>query len=339
LIRVFLGLTIFIVLTFDLVPIGDAISGVLSRQSFAGFGWRAWLEWAIAAAIAYGFIVYAEIGARLPDSRPGLGLITFALIVQLALGAAIGFAFSGIQQTGAFLIMLLAAVVFAGPIAIVANTLLAIGLFRLLFSLESRDGIDLTDPRFADAGVDGPEIGDPGALGLSAPAKPSAPDPAQAVARARANLAAKPGDAMLHQQLHQRLLADPAQQAGMLEHAREYLGVLLKEKNGALAMKVLQACVDKDPAFKPSTEQIVPLAKIAMSSGQGTLALRIMNQFDRLNPGHASTPSVYFLSARALRDLKQLDQARQVLDAMLARFPDDPLAFDAKALRKGLERP
>jgi hypothetical protein len=73
-IRVFLALTIFIKLTFALVPAGFALSRAVSRQSLDPFHWLNMIEWGVAAAIALGFIVFARIGERLPDSRPGFGL-------------------------------------------------------------------------------------------------------------------------------------------------------------------------------------------------------------------------------------------------------------------------
>jgi hypothetical protein len=347
-IRVFLGLAIFIRMTFELVPSGLGISRSLSTGSLDPFAWLWWVQWGVAVAISWGFIVYAKVGARLPASPPGFGLIAFALVVTFALGAAMTVMFAGVKDMGSILILLMGVMIFAGPISVVADTLLAIGLFKVLFNLEPRDAPDpwgpVSMPHSPAAGPAAGLVASPVALpaaGLAAhpAAKASAQDVAQSIAELRASLAAKPGDPRPHQQLHRLLLADPAQQSEMLAHAREYLAVLVKESRSDEATKVLQECVDKDPAFKPFPDQIVPLAKHAIARDQGMLALRIMNQFDRLNPGHASTPTVYFLSARALRDQKQLAQARQVLDAFLARFPGDPLAVEAKMLREGLERP
>jgi hypothetical protein len=337
LIRIFLALMVFIGATFSLVPSGMVLAAALSGQSLDSLAWVGWLSWGIDGAIAMGFIAYAKLRARLPDTPPGLNLMTFGLVVNLGIAAVLTYASSG-KVASETLMTLVVFGVYAGPFAALANLLLAIGLLKVMFNLAPPREAVIPDML---AQPSPPELLHVSPIPRAGPPlpPPSAEELAQAIAKARANLAAKPGDSMLHQQLHQRLLADPTQQSAMLDHAREYLAVLLKQSNGALALKVLQACLERDPSFKPFTDQVVPLAKIAMSSGQGNVALRIMNQFDRLNPEHAATPSVYFLSARALRDLKQVDQARHVLDAMLARYPDDPLAFDARALRKGLERP
>jgi hypothetical protein len=331
-IRVFLALTIFIRFTFRLVPTELGMSKAFTSEGLETIGRLAWLEWGIAAAIAYGYIVYAKIGARVPESRPGFGIITFALVVELALGVAMAVMFAGVKDLGPILVVLIGVAIFLGPIAIAANALLAIGLFKLLFNLEERNAPDPWD-----AVVVLPDS--PAASPATGAASPSPQGVAHNIAALRASLATRPADTRPHQQLHRLLLADPAQQSEMLAHAREYLAVLVKESRSDEATKVLQECVDKDPAFKPFPDQVVPLAKHAIARGQAMLALRIMNQFDRLNPGHASTPTVYFLSARALRDQKQLAQARQVLDAFLARFPGDALAVEAKMLRDGLERP
>jgi hypothetical protein len=100
------------------------------------------------------------------------------------------------------------------------------------------------------------------------PPKPGAEELALAIDRARANLAARPGDAMLHQQLHQRLLADPTRQAAMLDHAREIPRRAVEGVERRARVEGAADLLEKDPAFKPSSEHVVPLAKIAMSSGQ-----------------------------------------------------------------------
>lgn len=294
-IRVFLGLMIFLRLTFDLVPAAVGLSQAMASQSLSAFGWLAWLEWGIAAAVAWGFIVYARVGARMPESRPGLGLITFALIIMLILGAAMAVIFAGAKDMGnSIVIVVIGVLIFAGPIAVVANTLLTIGLFKLLFNLGAHDGLDSRGPASERlAPPDG---------GASAPLAPQ----------------------------------DAAQPAEIPANAREQLAALVKASRGDQALQLLQACVNQDAGFKPFADQVMPLAKLAIARHESMLALRIMSQFDRLNPGHASTPSVYFLSARALLDLKDVEKAKKVLDILLERYPGDPLAPEAKRLRDGL---
>jgi outer membrane protein assembly factor BamD (BamD/ComL family) len=158
------------------------------------------------------------------------------------------------------------------------------------------------------------------------------------VAELRRALRAKPDDILLHQRLHLALAADEGSRDDMLAHARDYLPLLLRQARQAQAVAILKTCVEKDPAFKPHGADVVALAKAAMAADEHALALRVMDKFDRLNPGHEAIPTVYYLSAKALRQMKRYDLAAKVLDALIARYPESPFLGEAKNLRAALDR-
>src|SRR5262245_13787409 len=99
-IRVFLALTVFIGLLFDLVPVGIGLPRALGTRASGVFTWTTWAQWGLAAAIAYGFMRYARLRERVYDGLPGLGMISFSLVVLFFFAACMGLVTSGIQEVG-----------------------------------------------------------------------------------------------------------------------------------------------------------------------------------------------------------------------------------------------
>jgi outer membrane protein assembly factor BamD (BamD/ComL family) len=158
------------------------------------------------------------------------------------------------------------------------------------------------------------------------------------VAEARAQLAARPHDTVLHLQLHNLLVADPAAGGEMLAHAREFIAVLVNQRRGEQAFSILKTCLGRDPAFKPEPDHILPLANLAQAHGDALTALRLMHEFDRRHPNHPATAGIYYLSARVLRGQNKLAAALRILDLMLQRFPSDPLIPQARSMRDAVAR-
>ncbi|HTJ96094.1 MAG TPA: tetratricopeptide repeat protein [Rhodocyclaceae bacterium] len=86
-------------------------------------------------------------------------------------------------------------------------------------------------------------------------------------------------------------------------------------------------------------EQILPLAKLATKERDFKLALELVRGFDKRFPGHADIPAVYFLSAQLLSEqFRQNDMARNILEAMLKRYPEHALATEAGHYLEVLKR-
>jgi len=127
------------------------------------------------------------------------------------------------------------------------------------------------------------------------------------------------------------LLTQPDKPAAV-EAGRNYLGLLMKAKNEAEALKVFKQCVGADPAFKlAQAEDVLPLAKAARAAGDPSGAVAVVRGFDKAFPGHGLIPDVFIFSAKLLaEDLNNKDMARKILAHVMQRYPGHYLAQDAK---------
>lgn len=148
----------------------------------------------------------------------------------------------------------------------------------------------------------------------------------------RRELAAQPGDLSLHRLLHERLLRQPDALPDLAANARQYIALLCRRTNFERALEIFRDVQARDAAFKPGADDIVPLARLALQHADYALAMRILERFDRSYPDHPATPAVYLLAATALLQLKRRDQAVPILEAILRRFPADPMAPEAQLL-------
>lgn len=311
----------------------EAIKDLMAGKVMTGrLAWWSWASWIAAAALTWFLLERGAVLRRIPADRPGIGMITWGVTLMLLVTAP---AFLAPMFEGSrLLVFMIGFVVIAGPFAVLGQALLFVGMFRLISNLEP-ESVEEAEPD-ADQPV---PVHKPGAT-APAPAAPAAAavTPAKTIPEARQQLAARPHDAVLHQQLHNLLLADPAAAADLLAHARDYIAVLAKQSRADHAFTILKTCLAKDAAFRPHPDQVLPLSNLALARGEPMLALRLMHEFDRLNPGHAATAGVLYLSARVLRSQNKLAPAAKILDQLLQRFPNDPLAPQARSLREALDR-
>jgi hypothetical protein len=125
--------------------------------------------------------------------------------------------------------------------------------------------------------------------------------------------------------------APPARAAPVALSPRERLTKALKDGDKAAAVALYRECAAADPQFRPAAEEVLPLARVARSEGETTLAVAIVRGFDKLHPGHADIPQVYFFSAQMLaEDLHDADMARKILQHVLSRYPGHYVAPEAK---------
>ena len=125
---------------------------------------------------------------------------------------------------------------------------------------------------------------------------------------------------------------EKAQQQG------ERLFILCLSQGDARRALDLYQSLFKNPAALPA-EHILPLAKLASRQRDYALALDLVRGFDKRFPGHADIPGVYYFSAQLISEqFRQNGTALRILEVMLARFPEHPLAGDARQYLEVLKR-
>lgn len=141
--------------------------------------------------------------------------------------------------------------------------------------------------------------------------------------------------------LYHRLLRQDGNAAALSEHAREYLNLLLLEKQDRRALGLLRESLDADPDFVPMqvahAEQLVERARLA---GQGQLVLDSLSALLRAHPRHLSAPrwgldAALLMLERGGRD----DDARALLAQARERCEDDELRDKIEAAAKLLPAP
>ncbi|MCP1728362.1 tetratricopeptide (TPR) repeat protein [Natronospira proteinivora] len=134
---------------------------------------------------------------------------------------------------------------------------------------------------------------------------------------------------------YRRLLKLKEDEAGLLEHARAYIPVLLygleQEKK---AMNIAAESLKQDPDFRPKEpKQVLDLARVMDRFGDYESIIRITNGFAKQHPHHPDVAENYYLAAKALwfgRGKGQ--QAAGILKQLRQRYPEHPLADDMKRL-------
>ncbi|MGH8085879.1 MAG: hypothetical protein ACREPV_11465 [Lysobacter sp.] len=141
--------------------------------------------------------------------------------------------------------------------------------------------------------------------------------------------------------LYHRLLRQDGNAAALSEHAREYLNLLLLEKQDRRALGLLRESLDADPDFVPMqvehTEQLIERARLA---GQSQLVLDSLSALLRAHPRHLSAPrwgldAALLMLERGDRD----DDARALLAQARERCEDDGLRDKIEAAAKLLPAP
>lgn len=240
---------------------------------------------------------------------------------------------SSSQQIVGLLILFATLSLLAAPIIVLAKVLLGIGVCRLLFNY------DLNGESQADIAVRPVSLMGNYTYKQTVKVEKYSIEPSNKVdvlQQLRESIQKNPTNIELHDKYHQLLSEDMSQSDAFLSHARVYLTVLIRQRLQSKALQVLKYCFEIDPLFKPRAEEVVPLAKAALVSNEFILALRLMDKFDRSNPEHSAISTIYYLSAKALIGLKHLQQAEKVLNALITRYPNDPMVNEAIKMRDSI---
>ncbi|MFC2279004.1 MAG: tol-pal system YbgF family protein [Cardiobacterium hominis] len=91
-----------------------------------------------------------------------------------------------------------------------------------------------------------------------------------------------------------------------------------------------------DPATLPA-DSVLPLAQFAARQQHYKTVLAITRQFAKNHPEHPQLIDNYILAARALAKIGAVDKAQQLLQQMLARFPDHAKAAQIRHTLKLLQ--
>ncbi len=130
---------------------------------------------------------------------------------------------------------------------------------------------------------------------------------------------------------YRKLLLNRGDRAALLEHAREYIPILLHSVNdGAKALDVAAECLEADPGFRLSSPQdVLPLARIAFAQRRHGLVLRLTSGFAKHHRQHPDLAENYFLAAQSMLEKgEQPDKPVGLVRQIRKRFPDHPLAED-----------
>lgn len=128
-------------------------------------------------------------------------------------------------------------------------------------------------------------------------------------------------------ELYHRLLVQSGRHEAMAEHARQYLHMLLMEKQERRALGLVRSALDAQPDFTPMhSEQISRIAQRARDAGQSQLAADVLRAGLRRYPQDAQAPQWGLDAAMLLIDRLGRDaEARPLLDDAQARCQDATL--------------
>jgi hypothetical protein len=139
---------------------------------------------------------------------------------------------------------------------------------------------------------------------------------------------------------YRALLAQLGDRDGLLQHGREYIAVLLTLKEPRAAMALYRDCLALAPDFAlDGPDEWSALLAHADASGQSQLAVALAEGFLARFPRDRDRQATALVAARLMAGrLGREEEARALLDRMLAEAPDHPLAADLVAAKLALGR-
>jgi len=161
----------------------------------------------------------------------------------------------------------------------------------------------------------------------------------EAIDMLNGDLREKPSDLSLHRRLHKLLLLEGATPR-IEDHAERYIELLVKSDNAREALPLVEAAFARRADYEPrALELVVPLARAALAASKPKLAAQLIKGFDKRHKMHPDIPHVYLLGAQLmLEGGAPRAQATQMLDFLLAKYPQHPAAIEAKRLVERLAR-
>jgi hypothetical protein len=155
----------------------------------------------------------------------------------------------------------------------------------------------------------------------------------------REEIRSRGGSDAIHTQ-YRKLLAVLGRRDEQLRHGQEWITALLAQDNERRAVDVARECLDLDPAFQPaSPDDVSRIARKAVDLGMTQVALKLLSTYLKANPRHRDVPANALLAAKVLAErMGKDDVARNLLDQIAERFPDDALAGEIATYRAFLDK-
>jgi hypothetical protein len=155
----------------------------------------------------------------------------------------------------------------------------------------------------------------------------------------REEIRSRGGSDAIHTQ-YRKLLAVLGRRDEQLRHGQEWITALLAQDNERRAVDVARECLDLDPAFQPASPYDVSrIARKAVDLGMTQVALKLLSTYLKANPRHRDVPANALLAAKVLAErMGKDDVARNLLDQIAERFPDDALAGEIATYRAFLDK-
>ena len=117
---------------------------------------------------------------------------------------------------------------------------------------------------------------------------------------------------------------------GLNQHGREYVPNLLALGQTKRALTLYLESRALDAGFQLDVpEDITRLFMHAVATGQSQLAVELMAGFDTRFPRNADVPQNFLITAKLMAErLGRADEAKQLLEGLIERFPEHPLIPD-----------
>ena len=153
------------------------------------------------------------------------------------------------------------------------------------------------------------------------------------------DLAKRPNDLSLHARLHKLIVAENYIPR-IEDHTERYLALLVKSQNWREALDLVEEALARRADWNPRhAESIAPLARAALQKGRPQLAATLIRGFDKKHPNHPDIPQVYFVGAQLMAETaRKPDDARRILQHLLQKYGNDPVAEEAKRYLEVLDR-
>ncbi len=139
-----------------------------------------------------------------------------------------------------------------------------------------------------------------------------------------------PADLALHVRLH-KLLLHEGSRPKIEAHAERYLVLLLSSSNYREALALWEQTRALIPGFMPRDgAHCMALANEALAADKTAAAADLIRGFDRRFADHPKLPDVYVIGARVMLQSHQPDQAKQLLEYVVSKYPNAPAAVEGK---------
>jgi tetratricopeptide (TPR) repeat protein len=124
----------------------------------------------------------------------------------------------------------------------------------------------------------------------------------------------------------------------MLDHARDYLGLLVKAQKKDAYRTVYLECVAKDPRFNPPTATFFKVAASLTETGNHRAALEAYNRFIQAAPDDPMVPKAYMMAAGVFHEkMMDTEKAVKTLKRLIKSYPDSEIIPHARKYLRDID--